>query len=231
MKFIFKYMFYVCTAFGIIQLNLMLINLIICIVSMSILWTNILSLASFVAYGITISHLFFLCLSRLYHTFHSSAYRKSPTFYTVITSIFATMILSSITGLILWLLRIQYITAILVTVAAFGYLVLSVLLLNVFSRQLLKLITHKVMTIRFRSKRSLRDKTESLDLTFTDQLLVDCISKYLVLGIASFTTSLLVLIWIFLHFFILFGDIYGEILKCVIVVDVINNILMYISSI
>eukprot|EP01084_Bolivina_argentea_P042021 77556_1 len=224
--FIFKYMFYICMSLGFIQLVLFLTQLTLCnIHPIPISNSNIISIASFLTYSILISHLFFLWLTRLYYTFLNTTYAKSNTFYRIIISIFICITLCALFGLILFLFDIENIAAILILMGAFGYFFVSTWLLHTFVRQLLKLITCKVVTVRFKTEKTLRHKTDTLDLPFADQILVKCIAKYLVLGIASFTTSLIVIGLVFIQFFIFFGDLYSEILKLCVIIDVVNNII------
>ena len=98
-------------------------------------------------------------------------------------------------------------------------------------RQLMHLVTTKIVTVRARTEQSLKERTSAIDLSYKDQKLINVISKYFVLGATSFFTTLLVLIAMVLQFLELDrfhnknDKIMLHVLELLVMVDVVTNIL------
>ena len=83
--------------------------------------------------------------------------------------------------------------------------------------------------MRFTTEATLRKKTEILSLNFRDQKLVECITKYFVLGITSIATTFIVIIVVLLDISANFNEknnkIILSIISILIIIDIICNIL------
>eukprot|EP01084_Bolivina_argentea_P134733 237555_1 len=229
LPFVTRYMFYACILLTMLQFIVFGLTITICHTNIPNEWSYITTIALFTLYGTLISHLFLCWLSKLYLTFNRSVYAKSRRFYTIICSLFTLLILCAIIGSILIILSIPM-GAILLTISSIGYFVISVFLLQVFLRQILHLVTCRIVTIRtVRSVASLRGAAGSIGLSSKDQVFITCITKYFVLGTASFMSTLLVLVtMILLVFFHINSSLH--ILQIFIMIDVtINTICVYLQ--
>eukprot|EP01083_Nonionella_stella_P308054 1085370_1 len=228
--FLFKYMFYICMTLAIILLLLCILSIINCqIMFLPISWYYILTISAFVSYGVLISHLFFLWLFRLRHTFGGTQYAKSTLFYVIITGLFALLALIEIGGLTVFILGMHQMGSILIVTGTFGYFAEAVWLMIVFLRQFFKFLTSKVVTVRFKSIKTLKNITQNMDLPSRDDQIVHLVAKYFVLGTTSFMTSLLVFIAGLIHITRVIDAKYQlimfECVKLLVIVDVVTNIL------
>lgn len=123
---LFKYIFYSCIIFGLIECILFIIDIFKCL--------QIALLFSFIIYGLIMIHIFILWLFRLYNTFSKSTYAKSNKFYIFTILLFLTLILLSISAVILVGINFEFSATILSILSAFGYLIMSLWFMNVFAR-------------------------------------------------------------------------------------------------
>eukprot|EP01083_Nonionella_stella_P146396 460347_1 len=235
---VFKYMFIACTTLAFIELSGFIAKRMVCYYHMPHPIHDIILSTSFITYGLLLSHVFFLWLLRLYYTFDGSAYEKSTGFFIIITLSFCIiLIVSAASGFIFMfephnegslepILSVMGSAEVaLAIIGVSGYLLVSGSVLYLFLRSLYKLITSRVVTIRFKTKQTLRQKTTDLHLNSNEQVLTDCISKYFILGTSSLFTTLIVCVIGMLYLVHVFEGSDARILKLAVIVDVVNHVL------
>eukprot|EP01083_Nonionella_stella_P028900 79645_1 len=225
---VYKSMFYSCMALAALQFICFAFTSGVCQSSLPTQYTYVSTLTSFTLYGLMISHRYISWLLRLYLVFHKSIYANPNIFFQIHGAVFVLTIFNAICGLALYNVSIKIIGSIQVAVSGFMYFVSSSLILRRFERQLLKLVTSRIVTMRAQTKESLRQRTSTISLTSHDQKLVRSMSKYITLGLTSFSTTLLVLVAMLLQFLNIFGYGYMDnmfhILLILIMIDVICNV-------
>ena len=194
---LFVYMFYVCIILGLIQLIGFALALFICLPPNHFIaheWAFIINLLSFIMYGVLLFHLFLCWLSRLYFTFHASAYAKSTAFYITIMIITLSFLLLLVAGLTFRYFISFEIGLVMITLSGLSYIIVSAYLMVVFMRHLLDLATVKIVTLKVETSVSLKREVNNIEqLGHHDAKYIQLVSKYFVLGVSSFIPTLLVL--------------------------------------